>query len=97
MENEKLFFVHRRPDLIQDGQQIHDNLYWGGNFEKTVELIQSKQLTENDVRFYLGYCGWDTNELEEEIQEGSWHSCPFDTETIFTVDKQPLWQSLLKL
>jgi putative transcriptional regulator len=96
MENEKLFFVHSRPGLIPDGQQIHDNLYWGGDFKRVVELIQSKQLTENDVRFYLGYCGWDTNELEEEIKEGSWHPCPFQYDAIFTSNEKNLWQEIIK-
>ena len=96
MENENLFFVHCRPDLIPDGQQIHDNLYWGGDFKHAVELIQSKQLNENNVRFYLGYCGWDTNELEEEIKEGSWHPCPFQYDSIFTSNEKSLWQDIAK-
>ena len=96
MEQEKLFFIHSRPDLIEGGKPINETIYWGGNFEEAVKYINLGILSENDVRFYLGYCGWDKLQLESEIQEGSWIPCLFSNETIFYNKTDYLWENLIQ-
>lgn len=75
VDQEHLFFVHRRPDLIQGGEQVGDGLYLGGDFKEAVKLLNNKTLTEKDIRLFIGYCGWDTEDLEAEVAEGSWRVC----------------------
>jgi putative transcriptional regulator len=29
-------------------------------------------LSADEVKIFVGYCGWDAGELESEIEEGSW-------------------------
>lgn len=72
VDQEHLFFVHRRPDLIENGVLITNGIFLGGNFQQAVEHINSYAITEKDIRIFIGYCGWNTNELEEEVREGSW-------------------------
>lgn len=73
VDREHLFFIHQRPDLIKDGVHVHDNTYFGGDFKTAVTLINEHMLTEKDIEIFIGYCGWDANELEAEIAEGSWN------------------------
>lgn len=72
VENEKLFFIHRRPDLIEDGILLKDDIYLGGDFKQAINYINDNTLRENEIRLFVGYCGWDNGELEAEIKEGSW-------------------------
>lgn len=72
MENEKLFFVHSLPHLIANGQALTDKLYFGGDFNEAIELIKKQEVSINDLKFFLGYCGWDYKQLEQELEEGSW-------------------------
>lgn len=67
-----LFFLHKRPDLITGGAPVGERIYSGGNFQQVVTGINSKTLTEKDVKLFVGYCGWDAGELEAELAEGSW-------------------------
>lgn len=67
-----LYFIHQRPDLIKEGAGVKDNIYFGGNFKKAVAGINSKKIDASDIKIFIGYCGWDYQELEEEIKEGSW-------------------------
>jgi putative transcriptional regulator len=74
VDREHLFFVHRRPDLIKGGVPLSGNSFTclGGDFREAVKLINNNTLTGKDIRLFIGYCGWDSGELEAEIAEGSW-------------------------
>lgn len=72
VDREHLYFLHRRPDLITGGTPVSGNIYLGGDFKEAVRLMNHHTLTGKDVRIFLGYCGWDYLELDEEVTEGSW-------------------------
>jgi putative transcriptional regulator len=72
VDQEHLFFVHRRPDLIKEGIHISSGTYLGGNFKQAVSLITGRTITEKDIKIFIGYCGWDGGQLEEELAEGGW-------------------------
>lgn len=72
VDREHLFFIHQRPDLIKGGIPVIRNICLGGDFKEVVRHLNHKTITEKDIRLFIGYCGWDTHELEQEIAEGSW-------------------------
>jgi putative transcriptional regulator len=72
VEQEKLFFIHQRPDLIEGGKHIVDKYYWGGNFKQAIKHINAQTIEEKELQLFLGYCGWDDQQLQQEIAEGSW-------------------------
>jgi putative transcriptional regulator len=84
MDKEHLFFVHRRPDLITGGTPVTDSIYLGGNFQQAIAHINDRSIPQKDIKIFVGYCGWDANELEEEVEEGSWVDAAATTETIFS-------------
>ena len=72
VDQEHLFFLHRRPDLIGDGASVGNGIYVGGNFRQAVTAINNRSLSQKDIKIFVGYCGWDAGELEAEVEEGSW-------------------------
>jgi putative transcriptional regulator len=72
VDQEHLYFIHQRPDLIEGGEAVADNIFLGGDFKSALKNIDNNILTEKDIKIFIGYCGWDSLELEEEIAEGSW-------------------------
>ena len=84
IDQEHLYFIHRRPDLVEEGTLIAGNIYFGGNFKQAVTHINNNNLTEKDIIIFIGYCGWDAGQLEEELEDGSW--IVTDEEIVFPAD-----------
>lgn len=72
VEQDNLYFIHKVPHLIENSVEIADGIYWGGDFEKTISLINNKVISEDDIRFFLGYSGWSSLQLKEELSSNSW-------------------------
>ncbi|MFS4455589.1 YqgE/AlgH family protein [Maribacter sp. 2304DJ31-5] len=72
VEQDNLYFIHKVPHLIDNSIEISDGIYWGGNFDKTVALINKKIISEDDIRFFLGYSGWSSLQLDQELSSKSW-------------------------
>jgi putative transcriptional regulator len=96
VEQEHLFFLHRRPDLIEGGIHIINAVYLGGNFSQAVQCVNEKLITTNDIKLFIGYSGWDDNQLEDEIAEGSWLIADAEASTIFTGNIVTIWEELYK-
>ncbi|MFT4830520.1 MAG: putative transcriptional regulator [Psychroserpens sp.] len=72
VEQDNLYFIHKVPNLIAESIEISHGIYWGGNFENIVDLINKGLITEKDIRFFLGYSGWDSLQLDQELTSKSW-------------------------
>jgi putative transcriptional regulator len=94
MDREHLFFVHQRPGVIDGGEHLHGNLYLGGDFKKAVNAINQNIIGQQDIKIFIGYCGWDYGQLEAELEEGSWLPVNTAIESIFSPDNSLLWQKL---
>ena len=67
-----LYFIHNVPNLIQDSIEISDGIYWGGNIENVRNLINNRTIKKDNIRFFLGYTGWDINQLEFLFLNNTW-------------------------
>ncbi len=72
VEQDNLYFIHNVPDLIPNSIEISNGIYWGGEYEITKKLINNGKLSKDNIRFFLGYTGWDQDQLEIEMSESSW-------------------------
>jgi len=92
-ENNTLHFIHCCPEKIDGGIEVTAGVFWGGDFELVKELISSYQLTGQEIKFFTGYSGWTSKQLDNEIKEDSWIvTNKLDKESIFNANEDTLWR-----
>ncbi|MBT8265641.1 MAG: YqgE/AlgH family protein [Bacteroidia bacterium] len=72
VEQDNVYFIHTSPELIPNSIEISSGIFWGGDFNTIIAAINEGQINENNVRFFLGYSGWDADQLNEELTSHSW-------------------------
>ena len=72
VQQENLYFIHNKPNLISNSLKITNEMYWGGDFNSVINLISEKKIKTNEIKFFLGYSGWDSGQLENEINSSYW-------------------------
>jgi putative transcriptional regulator len=97
VQQDTLQYVHR-IEGIEKSIEISEGVYWGGNFEKICLMVDTKQVSASDIKFFLGYSGWTSGQLDEELKENTWIvSDQVDAELIFETNAEISWQKALKL
>ncbi|HVS94290.1 MAG TPA: YqgE/AlgH family protein [Mucilaginibacter sp.] len=94
---ETLHFIHRVPEKIEGGLELAEGVYWGGDFDTVKELLTSYQLSKDDIRFFMGYSGWTSGQLDAEIGDDAWIvTDKYDPAMLFSHDEQNLWKDVVK-
>jgi putative transcriptional regulator len=65
----------------------------------TVDLSADPTEMEDSVegaRLFSGYAGWDSDQLESEIIEGSWYVVPAEARDPISADPEGLWRRVLR-
>ncbi len=97
VQQNTLHFVHRLPALAEEASRLRDDLFWGGDFEALLSMINTRQIAQHDVRFFVGYSGWSAGQLASELKQGAWIT--YDKATaaqVFDTPPEKLWQQVLR-
>jgi putative transcriptional regulator len=96
VQQDTIHFLHQYPEIIAGGQEVIKGVYWGGDFDKLVELIRTDSIDTNKLRFYIGYSGWSGGQLDEELKEKSWLTVKATRKLIFHQKFDEIWKDALK-
>ena len=72
VQQDNLYFIHKVAELVPESIEISKGLYWSGDFEKVTKLITDEKINQTEIRFFLGYSGWDINQLQSELSSNTW-------------------------
>jgi putative transcriptional regulator len=96
VQQNTLHFIHRLPNLVPDSIPVARDLYWGGDYEEVKTLLNIGKIQETDIRFFLGYSGWSSGQLESELSEDAWIVSKADASFIFDTPSEQFWRGVLK-
>lgn len=96
VQAQNLYYLHKRGDLFEDSLEVGRGIYWNGSFQRLKECIQLGQIKEDEILFFLGYSGWEKEQLEAEIKENSWLVQEVDPQLLFSGSEDDLWKRIIK-
>ncbi len=92
-----LHFIHSCDDKIPGGKPLGDQLFWGGNFETLKIQINNYNIKPGEIRFFVGYSGWDEAQLINEVNQNAWIVADLpNTEMIFTDTEENFWRKAVQ-
>ncbi|KAJ0756473.1 hypothetical protein HanLR1_Chr04g0127561 [Helianthus annuus] len=86
-----------------DFEEVVPGLCFGSrnSLDQASALVKSGVLKPQDFRFFVGYAGWQLDQLREEIEAGFWHVAACSSNLIFgriqSSSSEGLWEEILQL
>ena len=71
-ETESLFYVHTVGEMLDDSIEIIPGLWHGGDYDKLRMLLDTNQIGNDQIRFYVGYTEWVPGALDFEVKKKYW-------------------------
>lgn len=96
VQTDTLHYLHRHPLEISDAIPVLDGVLWGGRFESIRDLIHSADSSPRTLRFFLGYAGWGSGQLEAEVDQGGWVITEARSNDVFSEAPDALWRNVLR-
>lgn len=97
VQQNTLHFIHDIDLLKEGGQKIMDHLYWGGDFDQLLSMVQQGNIDKNKIRFFVGYSGWSELQLQQEVDKNTWIVARgVHPSYIFNTAPEKLWKDILE-
>lgn len=90
-----LFFLHTLAD-IPGSITICKGLYLNGNFDLIKSYILQGNKVDGCIRFFLGYSGWESQQLATELKENTWIVSEEDKTYLMKDNIKEMWRKALE-
>lgn len=95
LSTDTLFYLHTLEG-ITDSLPISNGLYLNGDFNAIKEYILQGNPIKGKIRFFLGYSGWEYEQLHRELEENTWLVSTESKDTIMDENAgTELWKNSL--
>ena len=95
LSTDTLFYLHTLEG-ITDSLPISNGLYLNGDFNAIKEYILQGNPIKGKIRFFLGYSGWEYEQLHRELEENTWLVSTESKDTIMNENAgTELWKNSL--
>ena len=84
---DRVLFLHTNND-INKSVPVSDEVSISGNIELLSSIQKSKDVKS---KLFLGHAGWDSGQLEREIENGDWLIQKSNTSIIFEQEIDNIW------
>jgi putative transcriptional regulator len=96
VEEHTLHVLHTLPDEL-GGEKISGGLHFGTQLERLKNYLLTAEIDNNKIKFFVGYSGWETGQLNEELKIESWLVAPTSEKVIFSQSTENFYKESLSL
>lgn len=95
---QRLFWIHTFGEELPGALEVLPGIFVGGDYNVLSDLLASGRNPQGEIRFYLGYSGWTSGQLDREVQVGAWGILRniLDPQMLLENDGQEMWQQLVR-
>ena len=90
-----LFYLHTLAD-IPGAIPISKGLYLNGDFDEIKKYILQGNQIDRYIRFFLGYSGWESEQLSTELKENTWLVSKEENAYLMNGDTKDMWKQALE-
>ena len=86
---ETCYIIHDNKYALNDSNNISNQLL----FTSTKQIVKDieKGCGPKKFKFHMGYAGWTSGQIEEEIKNGDWLAIPNPKNFIFDISDEEKW------
>ena len=90
-----LFYLHTLAN-ISGAIPVSKGLYLNGDFDEIKKYILQGNKVDQHIRFFLGYSGWESEQLSTELKENTWLVSKEDKDYLMNSDTKDMWKEALE-
>lgn len=96
VETDKLFFIIKGAPVSNFVLPITDQFHFTEDIAAFITAVQKNELDPMNVKAFLGYSGWQTGQLEQEIAMNSWTVVDIYNLDYTQPNDESLWKKVMQ-
>ncbi|MCW5898106.1 MAG: YqgE/AlgH family protein [Flavobacteriales bacterium] len=96
VQSGNLYYLHTLGPHIEGSVEVVDGVHMGGDYEQLRSILATDPRLSKHVRFFVGYSGWGSSQLEQELEQRSWLVSRADKRRIMNTSTDDLWADTLR-
>lgn len=97
---DRMVFMHTLGDEVFAGAKLFaPGLWLGGDFDAAIDYVNSGYPIDGLIRFFIGYSGWTSKQLETELAECTWavSDMPSDRSMLLSLSDDAYWHRYVRM
>jgi putative AlgH/UPF0301 family transcriptional regulator len=95
VDSQQIRALRKLPTNLDGATQICHGVYQIAT-KAQLERALADRPAPKAFHVYLGYAGWQGDQLRKEMELGAWFVFPGDVETVFSSDPDSLWPQMIR-
>lgn len=92
---EAVVMLMRTREPHESARRVFGDVYESRSADALANLLKQTD-PKAAFRFYAGYAGWASGQLEDELDRGSWRVLPADSAVVFDRDPDVIWSEMIR-
>lgn len=96
VHHDRLYYLHTFGKEIAESVEVVPGLYVGGDFERVKELLSMGAVVEGNMRFFVGYSGWEKGQLRGELDRYEWAVGKARCNDVLSLSENEAWREAVR-
>ena len=84
-----------RSEMIPKGEELFEGVFQPLIFDDVLDGLSKNSLPEDRAHFFRGFAGWESGQLQSELNEQVWINVKGQGVSLLSGDREKLWGRML--